>query len=193
MRGLWIVDLKLTKDCAPNFCWQELGEKPRTEFVNIVTNRFRCGGLHMETFEQLEALEIKNVDQFARVRGLTLQDEDDHAQTELGLFAINWNYPDCAIKQAFADFLSEGRQENEGRGQTQIRYKLKARGRFLDRLNWLGALRLVVHYQGRTGRLANYGDGRVTVSSWPYAYKHDLYKNAKRARNLIKLISATLQ
>jgi hypothetical protein len=104
-----------------------------------------------------------------------------------GSFAINWNYPDAELKRAFGKWLSEQRKHREKSELTEIKYKPKGRGGFSDRLNWLGALRVREHYW--TSQLVNHRDqdAKLKVAA-PYSHSPDLYKNAKKADHLLKMM-----
>jgi hypothetical protein len=112
--------------------------------------------------------------------------ERGHQPIERGSFAINWYYPDAQLKRAFAEWLSEQRKDREKRGLTEITYKPRGRGGFRDRLNWLGALRVVNHYSKK--QLVDYADTNLKVGA-PYRHLPDLYEAAKKALHLLSSVS----
>jgi hypothetical protein len=177
----------LLEDCDPNISWQELDQKMRSALVQIHTNFRSDGSLKMEPEKELDdrELEITNIKRF-RHRCESWQDKFDRERTEYGFFAINWRYGDREIKRTFAEWLSDQREEV---GWTEIDYKTKARGGSMDRLNWLGARRVVKHY--RKTQLVDYADTNLKVDA-PYSHLPDLYKNAKKAGNLLKIMSEIL-
>jgi hypothetical protein len=162
---------KTMTDCVPDFLylygdwfpdksWQRVDQKVRSELVKEVNygRQYRWNSLP--------------------VRKLRIKRDS---------FAINWNYPDAELKRAFAKWLLKQRKDREKSEPPEIKYKPKRRGGFSDRLNWLGALRVREHYQ--TSQLVNYQDqdAKLKVAA-PYSYSTDLYKNAKKADHLLKMI-----
>src|SRR5205807_2348545 len=107
-------------------------------------------------------------------------------RTEYGFFAINWRFADRDLKRTFDEWLAERRKEVERRGWTKPDYKAKIRGGSMDRLNWLGALRVVKHYSKK--QLVDYADTNLKVDA-PYSHLPDLYKNAKKAGSLLEVFS----
>jgi hypothetical protein len=174
----------LLEDCDPNISWQELDEKMRSTLVQIHTRARSDGSLKMEPEKELDESEL-DIKRF-RHRCESWQDEFDRERTEYGFFAINWRYADREIKRTFAEWLSQQREEVKW---TEIDYKTKARGGSMDRLNWLGARRVVKHY--RKTQLVDYADTNLKVDA-PYSHLPDLYKNAKKAGNLLKIMAETL-
>lgn len=173
----------LLEDCNPNISWQELHQKMRSALVKIHTNIRSVGCLIMEPERESD---ITNIKRFRHsCRGLC-QDELDRERTEYGFFAINWRYADREIKRTFAQWLSEQREEVKW---TEIDYKTKARGGSMDRLNWLGALRVVKRY--RKTELVDYADTNLKVDA-PYSHLPDLYKSAKKAGKLLKTMEEML-
>jgi hypothetical protein len=172
-------------DCDPNISWQELDQKMRSTLVKLNTLFDSVGSLHMEPERELDGLDITNIKRY-RQGFESWQNEFDRERTEYGFFAINWRYPDREIKRRFEQWLSEQREEVKW---TEFDYKIKARGGSMDRLNWLGALRVVKHY--RKTQLVDYADTNLKVDA-PYSHLPDLYKNAKRAGNLLKIIAENL-
>jgi hypothetical protein len=150
--------LYLYGDWFPDTSWQGLDQKVRSELVKEVN----YGRQHRWNSLPVRKLSI-----------------------ERDSFEINWNYPDAELKRAFAKWLSEQRKGREKGELTEIKYKPKGRGGFSDRLNWLGALRVRKHY--RTGQLVDYGETELKVPA-PYSHSPDLYKNAKKADHLLKMM-----
>jgi hypothetical protein len=170
----------LLNDCDPNISWQELDQRTRSALVEIQTNLRSASSLIMDL--ERELVDVTTIKRFRHGLG-SWQDELDLQRTEYGFFAINWRYADREIKRRFEQWLSEQREEVKW---TEIDYKAKARGGSLDRLNWLGALRVKKHY--RKTQLVDYADTNLKVDA-PYSHLPDLYKNAKRAGNLLKILS----
>jgi len=153
--------LYLYGDWFPDTSWQGVDQKVRSELVKEVN----YGRQHRWNSLPVPKSSIKR-----------------------GSFAINWNYPDAELKRAFAKWLSKQRKAGEKSELTVIKYKPRRRGGFRDRLRWLGALR-VAQYYGTT-QLVNYQDqdAKLKVAA-PYRYSTDLYKNARKARNLLDQLS----
>jgi hypothetical protein len=176
----------------PDTPWQSIGDEKRVELAEEF-NFYR--GLHERCFErfrintlrELEAANETSIEAFAYVQELLSDEELD--QTECGFFAINWNYPDCEIESAFKSWLNEQREERTKRGLTEIKHRKTARGRFRDKLRWLGAMRVINHYP--PGQLADLPIKVVDNPSWrlkvpaPYSYLPDLYEAARKAQRLI--------
>lgn len=155
--------LYLYGDWFPDTSWQGVDQKVRSELV-------------------------KEVNYGRQYRWNSLPVNKNKLSIERGFLPINWHYPDAELKRAFAKWLSKQRKDREKSELAEIKYKPKGRGGFRDRLNWLGALRVVQHY--RTIQLVNYRnqDAKLKVAA-PYRYSSDLYKNARKARNLLNKLS----
>jgi hypothetical protein len=153
--------LYLYGDSFPATSWQGLDQKVRSELVEEVN----YGRQHRWNSLPVRKLRIKR-----------------------DSFAINWHYPDAELKRTFAKWLLKQRKDREKSERPEIKYKQKGRGGFSDRVRWLGALRLVQHY--RTSQLVNYEnqDAKLKIAA-PYRYSSDLYKNARKARNLLNKLS----
>jgi hypothetical protein len=107
--------------------------------------------------------------------------DDDIGQIERGTFAINWNYTDAQLRQAFAEWLFEQRKQREERGLTATKYKPKGRGSFRDQLNWLAGLRVINAY--RKEHLVDH-TGRCLMAAVPRPYTNypELREGADKAR-----------
>jgi hypothetical protein len=105
---------------------------------------------------------------------------------QYGFVAIDWNYPNAAIKRAFEKWLSQRRAARKGRGSTKTKYKPKGRGGFRDRLNRLAALRLLKHY-GARGLVKDPRDprSRIKFADAPYQNLSDLYEAKAKAERLV--------
>jgi hypothetical protein len=176
----------------PDTPWQSIGNKERVLLAKDFNfyrhpNEQRFEKLTIHTLRELEAANVTSIEAFAYVQELSSDEELD--QTEYGFFAINWNYPDGEIENAFESWLNGQREERTKRGLTEIKHRKTARGGFRDKLRWLGALRVMNHY--RPGQLADLPIKVVDNPSWrlkvpaPYSYLSDLYEAAKKAQRLI--------
>ena len=101
------------------------------------------------------------------------------AQTEHGLFVVNWDYPVPEIKRHFAAWLERRNAEPP----VKPKFTRTSRGHFKDKLRWLGALRVKRFYC--KSDLVAYGNSQLKINNPPYYHYPDLCKAAKRATNLI--------
>jgi hypothetical protein len=181
----------INEDWFPDTSWQRLDENVRSRLVKEVKsgpqhylNSSSSNKLSARTFKFEKPSEMgcewRSVPEPFR--------QEDISHIEHSTLAINWLYPDAALKRAFAEWLSQQRKDRERRGLIEIKYKPKGRGGLRDKLRCLGALRVVNHY--RTNQLVEYKlqDSKLKVAA-PYRYSPDLYKNAKKARELVKMMS----
>jgi hypothetical protein len=172
----FIGNVAILRTCSPKIAWQDLDSKVRSEMVRGLAIR----DFASLTMEPESETDITNIEKFRRAYRKMETSKFNLERTEYGFFAINWRYADREIKQRFAKWLSARRKEMD--------YKAKARGGSMDRLNWLGALRVLNHY--RKTPLVDYylQDSKLMVAA-PYRYSSDLYKNAKKAGNLLEIFS----
>jgi hypothetical protein len=180
----------LADDRFPDTPWQALDEKVRSTSVEDVNQGLRhywnslpFDKLSIQTLRQLEGAKVTSIEAFRWVYEL-FRTKENLGQSEYGFFAINWSYPDPAIKRAFGKWLSEQRQDREKRGLTELKYKPRGRGGLKDQLNWLGALRVKEHYSRK--QLVDYPWPRLKVAACPYLNSTDLYEAAKKARELVE-------
>jgi hypothetical protein len=161
----------VNEDWFPDTSWQRLDENVRSRLVKEV----KSGPQHYLNSSSSNKLSAR-----------TFKFEKP---SEMG---CEWRYvPEpfsAALKRAFAEWLSQQRKDREKSGLTEIKYKPNGRGGLRDKLRCLGALRVVNHY--RSTRLVEYylQDSKLKVAA-PYRYSSDLYKNAKKARELVKMMS----
>lgn len=176
--------------------WQNVEGKERSELLEDLdllpgTREESRDRLAINTLRELEASNVNSIEAFAYLRELFSKEELD--QTEHGFFAINWNYGDQQIKDVFASWLRDQRQEREKLGLKAIKHRKTARGGFRDKLRCLGALRIVNHYP--PGELSDYpcADNPNRRLKIPALYSHlpDLYEAAKKAQSLVDSIRAT--
>jgi hypothetical protein len=169
----------------PGIPWQGLSKSDRSNIVTEVREGYSrrqqkspSRRLHIETLGQLEPANIASLRTFKFYHEIFYK--DDLGETEYGFFALNWKHTDKDIRDAFNAWLSEQRTERNSLGIAKAKHK--SRGGFSDRLNWLGALRIVNHYPAQ--RLADYTDSNLKIEA-PYSHLPDLYANAKKARKLV--------
>ncbi len=178
----------------PKQPWQALNKEIRQthsdevkEGLHHYWNNLPHGKLSIHTLRELEGANVKAIGSFQWTHECLHQEEI--SETEYGFFAINWNHDNSDIKDAFGKWLTEQRNERQQRGLTGIKHIKKSRGGFKDRLNWLGALRVVEFYPA--AMLTDYPDSNLKIDA-PYSHAPDLYENAKKAReylrNLISLL-----
>jgi hypothetical protein len=173
-------------DIILNTPWQDLGHEAQSILSRRVANR----NLISLTMEPENDLDITNIKEF-RERYGSWQNSFDSERTEYGFFAINWRFADRDLKRTFDEWLAERRKEVERRGWTKPDYKAKGRGGSVDRLNWLGALRVVEHYRRTDTQLVDYADTNLKIDA-PYSHLPDLRKNAKKARKLLTVMSGLI-
>lgn len=178
--------------------------KRAAEDVNDWSERFRKSRfdrLYMATLRELEPLNTRPRSlpsllavppcqetlseiyaQAASTFGIWNCNRPPSEQTEYGLFLINWSHRDPEIKRAFNEWLQREREERQKLGITECRPQSSNRGGFRDRLNWLGALRVINHYRHK--ELVDYNDTNLKVSA-PYSHYPDLRVAANKARQEI--------
>ncbi len=186
------VGLSIYFDFFPHIPWQSLDDTIRSRLVKDVTSFNREGlsrfdRLAIHTLRELAASKIRSIETFARVHEFLLSDEA-RDQTEYGFFAINWDYGDPEIKNAFESWLTERRHEREKLGLKAIKHRRTARGGFVDKLRWLGALRVRNHYS--PNELSDYPDSNLKVDA-PYSHLPDLYEAASKAERLLNRLRTT--
>lgn len=179
----------------PDTPWQKLDENVRSTLVDdlheAVCNylkRLPRHKLSIYTAEQLALFNVSSFDIFQLCHDVGQQDV---SQTEYGFFAINWNHADAEIERLFANWLSEQRNGRHKRGLPGVKYKPKGRGGFRDQLNWLGALRVRERYLNSElvdHSNPNRADHYLVVAA-PYSHLPDLYENAKKADQVLAVIS----
>jgi hypothetical protein len=180
----------------PHIPWQALNDTRRSAMMEDVTelrdsHNHRLDRLSIQTLRGLEAANVTSIEGFAYLRELFSNHELD--QTEYGFFAINWNYGNPEIIDAFTSWLQEQRQQREKLGLKAMKYRKTSRGGFGDKLRWLGALRIVNHYS--PSELSDYPcidnpNKKLKVPA-PYSHLPDLYEAAKKAQSLVGRIRAT--
>jgi hypothetical protein len=192
--GYLILYKGLYEDWFPDTPWQELDQKVQRELVKDANSahadqsNWPFDKLMMQTKDGNVSLEP------FRKAHRWLCREDDLSQTEYGFFAVNWNYPETMIREAFDKWTSLQLLGRKARGLKETKYNRK--GRRVgprDRLNWLGALRLFDHY-GRKGLVDDSASNispskRVKIKNPPYFHLSDLYEAAEKARDLLKAMS----
>jgi hypothetical protein len=189
-----------------NAPWQKLAPLTRAKLGKVwvkyyghLSNISIFDRLHIQTLEQSEQANVKTIEQFRHAhRDLykarsPITEEMLPArlsQTEYGFFGINWNVPDHAIRATFAKWLVDRRADQKKRGlKIECKSAPRGAGNIRDQLRWLGALRIVNYYPMKY--LVDYGqqDAKLKVPA-PYGYSTDLYKAAKKARELLNWMAA---
>ena len=182
----------------PKIAWQDLSVLPKTAgrrfkmnlrrdatgHVNEWAIRHReCATdrLHIETLRQCEPPNIRTIESFRDYHQF-FHCKQDLIDTEYGFFAINWDFKDSQIIEAFKHWLNEQRKARRTCGLTEAKH-IVSRGGFTDRLNWLGALRATTHYRHKD--LVAHADTKLKVHT-PYSHYSDLQSAAKKARTEIK-------
>lgn len=163
---------------SPDKAWVDLDSALRQELVERSSVLLDYITLTMMTLRQLEPLGVSTLEEFRRRHLYLHQQPGMLAQTEYGLFAVNWLFSDSEIVETFTRWLSTQRKEVQKRGWNPIRKK--GRGGALDRLNCLGALRIMNHYS--TSQLVDYDNPKLKIHGLPYQYLPDLRRAAKKAR-----------
>jgi hypothetical protein len=163
----------------PKSPWQTLSKSDRSYIVEKVRDGYSrrlekspLRRFHIETLRELAPANINSLRVFRFVH--ELGEEGDLGKTEYGFFALNWRYSDKEIRDVFAEWLSEQRTEFNRAGVAN--QKRPGRGGFRDRLNWLGALRIVNHYPPK--QLADYPESKLKIDA-PYSHLPDLYEIGK--------------
>jgi hypothetical protein len=103
----------------------------------------------------------------------------DMGNTEYGFFAINWDFQNSQIVEAFTHWLNDQREARRAIGMREAKHTV-SRGAFRDKLNRLGALRVKNHYRHKD--LVDYGDTNLKVAA-PYSHYPDLLDAAKKAED----------
>ena len=181
----------------PKVPWQGLSRKQQNDILAETQQRavalgfakdHQCLTLQVVPTDSLgSTMKLKD---FASCEPLTVKSGGmaGPKQIEYGFFAIDWNFEDKRLLGKFKRWVEDQRAEAQMLGvkRTTILkppvHKPKARGGYRDRLNWLGALRVVAHYRDRD--LHDYADTNLKVDA-PYSHTPDLYKNAKQATEWI--------
>lgn len=176
----------------PDTPWQHIEAKSRGKLVkhmkffrDLHERPYRKLAIH--TLRELEPSNVSSIEAFAFMHEFFSDEELD--QTEYGFFAIDWNYPDLEIENAFKSWLKEQQKERTKLGLTQIKHRKTSRGGFRDKLRRLGALRVINHYP--PAELADLPVKVVDNPSWklkiaaPYSHLPDLYEAAKKAQRLL--------
>jgi len=171
------------------YTWQELSDSYRLKVTELISTgydhyskKWPQRNIRIQTLRELRPSNQATMEAFQKGCEDFL-DDNDLTQTEYGMFAINWKNPDHKIQGGFNHWLSEQRKEREKLGLGKAEYKPEGRGGFRDRLNWLGAARIIRFYPKK--QLVNYSDTNLLVDT-PYSHLPDLYKNAKKADEIIK-------
>jgi hypothetical protein len=187
-------------DFFPNTAWQDLPVLPRTEYrgfeidlrqeateqVNEWAARNRkCHSdrLHIETLRESAPPNIRTIEAFRRYHDIfnDMWGKQDLSNTEYGFFAINWNFKNSQIVNAFTDWLSDQRKARKDIGLKDAKPTV-SRGGFADKLKWLGALRVFEFYKKhrRLKEWVSYPDQMLNINA-PYCYYPDLLDAAKKA------------
>ncbi len=187
-------------DYFPAIAWQDLPVLPKTagrrieinlrrdatEYVNEWTARHREANsdrLHIETLRQCEPPNIRTIESFRDYHEY-FHRKQDLSETEYGFFAINWDFKNSQIVEAFIHWLNEQREARRTSGLKEAKH-IASRGGFRDRLNWLGALRVTNHYRHKD--LVAHADTNLKVDA-PYSHYPDLLNAAKKATKEIILL-----
>ena len=159
-----------------------------TEHVNEWAARHRkshSDRLHIETLRQCEPPNIRTIEAFRDYHEFyhAKLGKQDLGNSEYGFFAINWNFNDSQIVEAFKHWLSEQRKARKALGLKDAKPTV-SRGGFKDKLNWLGALRVKNHYRHKD--LVAHNSPKLKLGCRPYGgapylYYPDLLAAAKKA------------
>ena len=169
-------------DWFPDKSWQALDAEIKSILMTLNYYSFPgySNSFKIQSLQQLKENRVGIKELLRLVRA------GANSDSEYGFFEIDWDHPDADIKRAFVEWLSGERDKRKKRGLTKIKYKLKGRGGFRDRLNWLGALRVVQHY--RKSQLVDYADTNLKVDA-PYCHLPDLYEGAKKAKTQLETLA----
>jgi hypothetical protein len=159
--------LILFEERFPNVPWQTLDQ----EFRRKVARELQNGARHQYKASGLDAFSIlmrKELEEMKR-EGISIRlaedtfIKEDLENTEVGNIAINFDYTNTEIKEAFSKWLSQYRKDREADGVLD-----RQSSGFHTRLKWLGAL-----------RRGTYDGGG------PYTHPNDFYKYKKQALELL--------
>jgi|GEM_PF-2652828 len=187
-------------DYFPKIAWQDLTVGPKraskavqknlrewlAEEVNDWSKRFRKSRfdrLYIGTLREFEPPNVHSLEAFRFLYNYSRN--QDLGNVEYGFFAINWDFKDHQIIEAFKDWLDDQREARRIIGLKEAKHTV-SRGGFSDKLNWLGALRVKNHYPHRA--LVEYPSGRIMGKDYefaPYKYYPDLHENALKAEQEI--------
>jgi hypothetical protein len=175
--------LRISNGKFPDISWQKLDQKVRLMLVEAANK------VHPEDLFLRDVTITSDALRKSHISTETLQwanqpvvDNEYLRETAYGL-EIKFNKPDSGIKRAFAQWLS---MERKRRGLAKIKYKRQTgRGGFWDRLNGLGALRLVNRY--RWTELVNYTSPKLKNDAY-YSSVRDLRAGAKKAYELLEML-----
>lgn len=188
MRACFPEFLVVFDDRFPDTPWRDLGRELRLGMMDYQVQELQDKRSQRRS-ERL-SIDLSGVFDSPEMNFITFQhlheclSHDDFSQNEYGLIAINWSYPIRELKQAFDDWVEEESENRKARGLVGTRRKEKT-GRggfpFLDRLNRLGALRLVNRYRWK--ELPNYT--RKKDNTYCYGGVRELRDGAAKARELL--------
>ncbi len=182
----------------PRTSWRRLSQQQRAAMVGAVN----MGVGHFSRREHSRQLLIRTLREFGPKRGTSVQqfiEAYEHLnppevwdQTDYGLFAINWSYGSPEIIKTFKSWVEEQRNQRARLGFPPPKRRTTARGGFRDRLQRLGALRIVNHYSPTElspDPDATNPNRKLNVPA-PYGHSSDLHEAAKKARTMIERIRA---
>jgi hypothetical protein len=173
--------LRISKRWFPRIPWQGLDHKMRARLLEAANKLFPADKyLREATITELREFRV-SIETLGWANQPLVDNEYLH-QTPLGLH-IHLNKPDSGIKKAFALWLS---MERKRQGLPDVKHKpMTGRGSFSDRLNGLGALRLVEHCPDK---LYSYTAFEIRGEA-SYQDVRELRNAAKKAEELLKLLS----
>jgi hypothetical protein len=173
------IPFSLSSEPRLNVSWYSLPSDIKDAAVKssaMDKERREPGGLSISTIRELEPSRCTTMELFQIVDEWIRREH--HEQIEYGFFSIDWTSDDGRLKENFANWVRQQRQELKERGVT----KKPSRGGLRDQLRWLGALRVKECYPHKM--LVDYPYPKLKKPA-PFSNRSDLYAAAKNANRII--------
>jgi len=173
--------VRISKVRFPRMPWQALDHEVRSKLVEAGDEPFPDDRYLAESRSELRSSVIDG--EALLWANQPFVDNQYFRQTPHGL-QIKFDQPDSCIIRAFAEWLPK---ERKRQGLPDVKYKpMTGRGGYSDRLNGLGALRLVNHYATQPKKLVNYTKQKLGYDAL-FQTVRELRSAAEKAEELLKL------
>jgi hypothetical protein len=177
--------VRITGPLFPDTPWRLIDSEMQAALVSAAKKRFP-EDMYLREFTVPDVQSYGVTDEAFLWAKQPLANNQCIRQTPVGL-EINFDNSDTAILAAIAEWLPK---ERKRLGLPEVKFKPKTgRGTFSDRLNGLGALRLVNHHATEPNRLIEYTKAKLGYDGGCFQNVRELRDAACKAEELLKLLS----